>query len=211
MAERRPCSRGCGEHGGVRGSGLGSNEAALGDAQRDLETLECDGRSIDERTHELNNRRRECESAETALAEIDAALGRLPADAPARPRRRQRRSSCSSPKFRRPANATNRTKRRRRRLLQQGPYSSLAVAEERVRQLEVEEAAETARLDAIARLRAAVERAKAKALSGIAEPVERGATELLERMSGGRSAGSGSGEGMRTGSLQPEGAPATPH
>ena len=51
-------------------------------------------------------------------------------------------------------------------LLRQGPYTSLAMAEERVEQLDADEVAETLRLDAIRRLKTAVDRAKAMVLGG---------------------------------------------
>jgi len=55
-----------------------SNERALADVQSDLAILEADGKTMTEPQHELNGRRRECESADAGLADIDAVLKPLP-------------------------------------------------------------------------------------------------------------------------------------
>jgi uncharacterized protein YhaN len=90
-------------------------------------------------------------------------------------------------------------------ILRQGPYSSLAIAEERVRQLESDEAAENTRLEAIQRLRTVVDAAKAKVLAGISEPVEERATALLERIVGRPFARIRLGDAMKLESVQPVG------
>ena len=87
----------------------------------------------------------------------------------------------------------------------QGPYTSLATTEERVSQLQDDEAAEQLRLDAIRRLKTAVDDAKAKVLAGIAQPVEARATALLERIAGVPLARIDLGEGMALQTVQPDG------
>ena len=182
-----------------------TNGALLAAAVKDLGSLEADGKSLAERQDELSARRRECESAEESLQKIDADLAALPADAPDRLEAINSRISGLESEIQRVREAYKEDEAAARALLQQGPYTSLALAEERVKQLEDDEAAETLRLDAIRRLKSVVEEAKAKVLAGIAEPVEARATGILERIVGRPFAQIQLGDGMELKSVRPEG------
>jgi ABC-type transport system involved in cytochrome c biogenesis ATPase subunit len=182
-----------------------TNDAALAELVRELAALEADGKSMAERQHELNSRRRECESAEASLAEIDTALAPLAPDAPEHAAAMAQNISAIEQEIQKAREAFKQDERVVSEILQQGPYSSLAVAEERVRQLELDEFTETARLDAIKRLRTAIDAAKNKVLAGIAKPVEERATALLERIVGRPLAQIRLGDSMKLASVQPDG------
>jgi DNA repair protein SbcC/Rad50 len=182
-----------------------ANEEALATALAELRALESDGRSMSERQDELGTRRRECESAEENLRKIDGDLVALPADAPDRLDAVSRRISELESEIQRAREAYKEDEAAARALLQQGPYTSLAIAEERVKQLEDDEAAETLRLDAVRRLKTALDQAKAKVLAGISEPVEQRATTILERIVGRPFARIQLDDGMNLKSVHPEG------
>jgi DNA repair exonuclease SbcCD ATPase subunit len=182
-----------------------ANEESLAGAVAALAALESDGKSLSERNHELSNRRREYESAEESLQKIDADLGALPADAPNRLNAINDRISELESVIQRVREAYKEDEAAARALLQHGPYTNLALAEERVKQLKDDEAAETLRLDAIRRLKGVVDEAKAKVLAGIAEPVEARSTDILERIVGRPFAQIQLGDGMELKSVRPEG------
>lgn len=182
-----------------------ANEKSLTMAVAELATLESDGRSIVDRQDELSSRRRECESAEENLRRIDVELAALPADAPDRLEALYSRVSQLESEIQQAREAYKEEEAAARALLQQGPYTSLAIAEERVKQLEDDEAAQTLRLESIRRLKTAVEGAKAKVLAGISEPVEQRATAILERIAGRPFASIQLGDGMELKSVRPEG------
>lgn len=184
---------------------VASNKAGLAEAKRTLAELETDGLSITARQDQLAERRRECESADESLLAIDRVLATLPADAPERAVEIRGRIAGLELAIQSAREAYQQDERVAREILRQGPYTNLTAAEERVRQLEHDEAAETLRLNAIRKLKTAVDDAKAKALVGIAEPVEARATVLLERISGRPLARVQLGEGMALRSIQPEG------
>jgi DNA repair exonuclease SbcCD ATPase subunit len=158
-----------------------------------------------ERLQELNNRRRECDSADEALREIDATLAALPADAPECAAAVLKRIEVLGSEIQAAREAYQQNEVAARTVLQQGPYTGLAAAEERVRQLEADEAAETLRLDAIRRLKNAVDSAKDEALAGIAEPVEARATRIVERIVGRPLARIQLGGSMELESVHPDG------
>jgi exonuclease SbcC len=182
-----------------------SNDTALEGAQSDLGALEADGKTITERQNELNGRRRECESSEAALVEIDAALTPLPADAPETAAAMLQGISVLESEIQSAREAYKQDEAAASAILRQGPYSSLAITEERVRQLEVDEAAENTRLGAILRLRMVVDSAKTKVLAGISAPVEERATALLERIIGRPFARIRLRDTMKLESVQPDG------
>jgi ABC-type Mn2+/Zn2+ transport system ATPase subunit len=184
---------------------LKGNEESLAATVKELAALEADGKSLSERNDELSVRRRECESAEEGLQRIDADLAALPADAPDRLDALFGRIGELQSEIQRVREAYKEDEAAARALLQQGPYTSLALAEERVNQLEDDEAAETLHLDAIRCLKSVVDEAKAKVLSGIAEPVEARASGILERIVGQPFAQIQLGDGMELKSVRPEG------
>jgi energy-coupling factor transporter ATP-binding protein EcfA2 len=182
-----------------------ANESSLATAVKELASLEADGKSPSERQEELSARRRECESAEENLQEIEADLAALPADAPDRLEAIDGRIGELQSQIQRVREAYKEDEAAARALLQQGPYTSLALAEERVKQLEDEEAAETLHLDATRRLKSVVDEAKAKVLAGIAEPVEVRATGIFKQIVGRPFAQIQLGDGMELKSVRPEG------
>lgn len=182
-----------------------ANDGALASAKADLGRLESDGRSMAERQEDLVGRRRECESAEESLVKLDAELADLPADAPDRFNALGKEITELEAELQRARKEYEDHETAARTLLELGPYTSLATAEERVQQLETDCAAEKLRLDAIRRLKTAVDEAKAKALAGISEPVEERATALLERIAGRPLARIRLGGGMALDSVLPEG------
>jgi DNA repair exonuclease SbcCD ATPase subunit len=181
------------------------NESTLAEAKSTLALLEADGLTIQERQEKLADRRRDCETAEDALHDIDKALGQLPADAPERAAASREQIATLEGEIQKAREAYQQDEAAVRAILLQGPYTSLASAEERVRQLERDTAVETLRLEAMKRLKTTLDEAKAKALIGIAAPVEARATVLLERISGRPLARVQLGEGMALESVQPQG------
>ena len=186
-----------------------ANEKALAEARSDLAALEADGKTVSERQQELNGRRREWESAAGALTEIDAALSPLPVDAPETALAGQQRISALELEIQNVREAYRQDEAVASALLRQGPYSSMTSAEERVNQLEADEATENRRLEAILRLRNVMEAARAKVLAGISEPVEERATALLERIVGRPFARVRLGDAMTLESVRPEGCSAS--
>jgi ABC-type Mn2+/Zn2+ transport system ATPase subunit len=190
-------------------SARAANETALADARSDLAALEADGKTVSERQQELNGRRREWEGASVALTEIDAALGPLPVDAPEAALAKQQGISALELEIQCVREAYRQYEAVASALLRQGPYCGMTSAEERVHQLEADEAAESRRLEAILRLRNVVEAARAKVLAGISEPVEERATALLERIVGRPFARVRLGDTMSLKSVRPEGCSAS--
>jgi energy-coupling factor transporter ATP-binding protein EcfA2 len=182
-----------------------ANETALAEAKGVLAALEADALTISERQEKLADRRRECETAEGAIRDIDKALGQFPADAPESASAIREQIAKLEDAIQKAREAYQQNEAAARAILLQGPYTSLASAEERLRQLEHDIAVETLRLEAIKRLKTAVDDAKAKALAGIAEPVEVRATALLERISGRPLARVQLGDGMALRAIEPEG------
>ena len=181
------------------------NESTLAEAKGALAVLEADGLTIQERQEKLAHRRRECETAEDALHDIDKALAQLPSDAPERAAASREQIATLEGEIQKAREAYEKDEAVARLILLQGPYTSLASAEERVRQLEHDMAVESLRLEAIKRLKTTLDEAKAKALIGIAAPVEARATVLLERISGRPLARVQLGDGMALESVQPQG------
>jgi hypothetical protein len=179
------------------------NQNQLAQAVKELTPLTADGLSLTERHERLAERRRERESAEDALQSIETSLANLPADAPQQAGEVRQRIAALDAEIQTAREAYQQDEAVVRTILLQGSYTSLAVAEERVQQLEEDEAAERLRLEAIQRLKAAVDAAKAKALAGIAEPVEIRATDLLERIAGRPLARVRLGSGMEVTSIEP--------
>jgi energy-coupling factor transporter ATP-binding protein EcfA2 len=182
-----------------------ANAASIADGKRTLMELEADGATIAARQEQLAERRRECDSAADALREIDGALGTLPPDAPERADAMRQRIAGLESSMQTARETYQQNEAAARAILLQGPYTDLAAASERVRQLESDEAAETLRLNAIHKLKTAVDTAKSNALSGIAGPVEARATALLERITGHPLARVQLGEGLTVRGIHPEG------
>jgi uncharacterized protein YhaN len=176
----------------------GEDSRTPGEFDKGEQTEQSLGRSLD-------GRRRECESADAGLADIDAALKPLPVDAPETAAAMLQGISALELEIQNAREAYKQDEAAVSAILRQGPYSSLAIAEERVRQLEADEAAENTRLQAIQRLRAVVDAAKTKVLAGISEPVEERAAALLERIVGRPFAGIRLGDSMELKSVHPEG------
>ncbi len=182
-----------------------ANGRALDEARRELATLEADGKSMDERKEELNNRRRALESAAESVQQIESALAGLPSDAPERLHELSARIAELEKDAQSGREAYQQDEAAARALLAGGPYTSKAVAEERVRQLEADREIEMRKLDSIRLLKTAIDRAKARALAGIAEPVERRATAILERIMGRPFARVQLGEAMALQAVRPDG------
>ncbi|MDR3701073.1 MAG: AAA family ATPase [Candidatus Sulfopaludibacter sp.] len=182
-----------------------ANESTLAEAKRVLAQLEADGLALSDRNENLAARRRECESAEDEVRGIDKSLQQLPADAPERASLLRQQIEALGSAIQTAREAYQQCEAAARVILLQGPYTCLASAEERVRQLEHDTAMETRRLESIQRLKQVVDEAKVKALAGIAAPVEARAAVLLERISGRPLARVHLGDGMALESVQPEG------
>jgi hypothetical protein len=182
-----------------------ANDREFSAAQQALALLEADGLTLMARQQRLADRRRECESAADGLREIDAELAALPKDAPERAAAIEDRIATLESNSQTAREAYQQDEAAARAILLQGPYTSLAIAEERVRQLEADEAAERLRLDAIHLLKTSVDAAKARVLDGVAGPVEARATALLERIAGRPLARIRLGNGMSPQAVQPEG------
>jgi DNA repair exonuclease SbcCD ATPase subunit len=183
-----------------------TNETLLAQATAKLVSLEADGLTVAARQERVAECRKESDTAADALRKVDADLGARPADAPDRAARLLERIAELEMEIQLGREAYQQEEAAVKAILCHGPYTSLATAEEEVRQFEHEEAEELLRLNAIERLKAAVDSAKATAIAGIAAPVEARATELLERLSGRPLARVRLGGGMAVDSIQPEGA-----
>jgi exonuclease SbcC len=182
-----------------------TNEKSFDAAVEEIAKLESDGRSAAERQDELSTRRRECESAEENLRAIDTALAALPVDVPDRLEALNNRIRQLESDIQQAREAYKQDEAVARALLQQGPYTSLASAEEQVKQLEDDKTAEKLRLESIRRLKTAIEDAKAKVLAGISEPVEKRAAAILERIAARPFASIQLGDGLELKSVRPDG------
>jgi DNA repair exonuclease SbcCD ATPase subunit len=185
------------------------NRQTLAAAQAEIAALESDGRTMGERQEELNDRRRESDSAEANLQRIERELAALPAGAPDQLDAVRDRIASLESESQLAREGYQQDEAAARALLQQGPYTSLATAEEQVAQLETDEAAEMLRLDAIRLLKTAVDKAKAKVLERISEPVEERATAILARIADRPFARIQLGDGMDLESVRPEGCSGT--
>ena len=74
---RSACAAGADRLAATTANARAANESTLAEAKGTLAELEADGLTITARQDQLADRRRECESAEEALREIDRALGQL--------------------------------------------------------------------------------------------------------------------------------------
>ncbi len=181
------------------------NDADLAGAQQTLAHLQADGRTLGDRREDLDGKRRACDTAEEDLRAIDATLAGLPQDAPERAAALGQQIESVQSQLQQTRESYQQDEAAMRAILLQGPYSSVAAAEERVRQLEKEHAVELLRVNAIKRLWDAIQKTKAKALEGLAGPVQQRATEILERIGGGPIATIELGDTLAPRSVQPDG------
>jgi uncharacterized protein YhaN len=181
-AEKR---RGAAEIGLTKTTGvLDRNRQETAGAETELAALTADGKSPEEREQERIRRRRECESAEAELAEIERELALLPADAVKRAAALRDRCARLQDEAGRAEHGLAVAEAGARALLDHGPYEVLSDAEERASELERLCAAEQFRLDAVRKLYETLQAAKERALAGLAEPVAKAATAILSRIAG---------------------------
>jgi len=143
--------------------------------------LQADGRTLGDRREDLDGKRRACDRAQDELRSIDLTLAGLPQDAPERATELAHQIETVKSQLQEIRESYQQDEAAMRAILLRGPYSSVAAAEERVRQLEEEYAEELLRVNAIKRLWDSTQKAKAKALEGLAEPVQQRATDILGR------------------------------
>ena len=114
--------------------------------RRDLETLEANGLTMTEREQQLAAKRRECESADDAADPDRRRAPALPADTPERAAALRGQIEALESEIQEAREAYQQDEAAVRAILLQGPYTSLATTEERVSQLQDDEAAEQLRL-----------------------------------------------------------------
>jgi DNA repair exonuclease SbcCD ATPase subunit len=182
-----------------------SNTEELAAADETLARLQTDGRTLGDRREDLDGKRRACDRAEDDLRSIDLTLAGLPQDALERATELARQIEIVKSQLQEIRESYQQDEAVMRAILFRGPYSSLAAAEERVRQLEEEYAGELLRVNAIKRLWDAIQKTKAKALEGLAEPVQQRATDILERIAGAPIATIELGANLAPSSVQPDG------
>jgi uncharacterized protein YhaN len=89
-------------------------------------------------------------------------------------------------------------------LAAQGTYSALAIAEERVAQLQHDVKAEELRVDAVQMLRDTVAKCRAEAVAAVTGPVELAATRTFQRIAGARLGRIQMGENFEPSAILPE-------
>jgi DNA repair exonuclease SbcCD ATPase subunit len=180
-----------------------ANQADMEGAEQTLAQLQADGKTLAERREGLDGKRRACDRAEDDLRGIDLTLAELPPDAPERAIVLAQQIETAKSELQGIRESYQQGEAGMRAILLQGPYSNVAAAEERVRQMEQEYAGELLRVNAIKRLWDAIQKAKGKALEGLAEPVQQRATGILERIAGRPIATVELGTNMAPASVQP--------
>jgi uncharacterized protein YhaN len=167
--------------------------------------LQADGRTLGDRREDLDGKRRACDRAQDELRSIDLTLAGLPQDAPERATELAHQIETVKSQLQEIRESYQQDEAAMRAILLRGPYSSVAAAEERVRQLEEEYAEKLLRVNAIKRLWDSTQKAKAKALEGLAEPVQQRATDILKRITGAPMATIELGANLASSSVQPDG------
>jgi DNA repair exonuclease SbcCD ATPase subunit len=168
---------------------LQTNRTQLEQCESRLRHLRDDGKTDEQRRQELDDYAHKRDGARTALNELRTTLHSLPANAAQRAAGLRVRRESEAATVQRLDRLAGEHEAAQRTLLSQGPYTSLADAEEEIARLRLEEEREQLRLEAIRTLWITYQAEKLGALDGLAEPVSRRATELLAEFAGRHLAG----------------------
>ncbi len=169
---------------------LGSRAEAARTMTRSLETrlaeLTADGKSDEQRAVELKGIALSWDAAKAKLEETDRKLSEFkdnPVDTADRLQRQLQGAEEAASQAR---DAEKTEEGKLMTLGAEGTYSLLAVLEEKVAALESEVAAEELRAGAIRLLRDTLVDCRARAVAAVAGPVESVATQMIQRIAGGR-------------------------
>jgi uncharacterized protein YhaN len=166
------------------GGALHTNRTQLEECEGRLRRLRDDGKTDEQRRQDLDDYARKRDSARTTLNEARTALQALPADVTQRAAELRAKRESEVAAVQRLDRLAAEHESAQRTLLSQGPYTSLADAEEEIARLRLEEEREQLRLEAIRTLWITYQAEKLGALDGLADPVSRRATELLAEFAG---------------------------
>ena len=151
-----------------------------------LAELTSDGETLPEREGELQRLSMTWEAARARLAEIDSRLAEYQDDPVATVEILEAQLEAVRKEADRARELEVKEESNLEQLSAQGPYSALALAEERVAQLEGEVRGEELRLEGVRLLHLTVAGCRAEALAAVAGPVETVATRTLQRIAGRR-------------------------
>jgi len=151
-----------------------------------LAELTADGRSDEQRAGDLKRITLSWDAAKAKLEEIAAKLSEYKDNPVATAATLEKQVQAAEETANEALIAENREERHLEDLNAEGTYSLLAVVEERVAALEAEVAAEELRAGAIRLLRDTLVDCRAEAVAAVAGPVEAVATQIFQRIAGGR-------------------------
>ncbi|MEW6664970.1 MAG: AAA family ATPase [Thermodesulfobacteriota bacterium] len=141
-----------------------------------------DGKQAKEREAELGALAMAWDAAKARLAEIEKEMESYRDDPIAATETLERQLKSAKDSASEAREKELREETRLEGISAQGPYSLLAVAEERVLRLEEEANRERLRMEAIRVLRETVTQCKAEVIASVAEPVETAATRIFQRI-----------------------------
>lgn len=183
----------------------------LKDARDHMATLEAslaeyenDGKQAQDRETELRQLAMAWDAARTRLTEIEGELQSYQDDPLATAQQLEQQLEAAS----QTANQAREQELREETLLEsisaRGPYSLLALAEEKVLRLEEEVQRERLRMEAIRLLRETVAQCRAEVIAAVAQPVEAAATRTFQRIASRRMGRIRIGEALQPDGVIPE-------
>ncbi|OGO09280.1 MAG: hypothetical protein A2Y61_05940 [Chloroflexi bacterium RBG_13_60_13] len=169
-----------------------------------LAELTGDGKSDEQRAEELKKITLSWDAVRTKLEEIAGKLSGFKDNPVATAATLEKQVQAAEETASKALIAENREERHLEDLNAEGTYSLLAVVEERVAALEAEVTAEELRAGAIRLLRDTLVECRAEAVAAVAGPVETVATQIVQRIAGGRLGRLKLGDAFEPASVVPE-------
>jgi len=169
-----------------------------------LTELTGDGKPDEQRAGELKRITLSWDAAKAKLEEIAAKLSEFKDNPVVTASTLEKQVQAAEETANKALIAENREERHLEDLNAEGTYSLLAVVEERAAALEAEVAAEELRAEAIRLLRDTMVDCRAEAVAAVAGPVEAVATQMVQRIAGGRLGRLKLGEAFGPASVVPE-------
>jgi DNA repair exonuclease SbcCD ATPase subunit len=169
-----------------------------------LTELTGDGRSDEQRAQELKKITLSWDAARAKLEDITARLSEFKDNPVTTAATLEKQVQAAEETANKALIAENREERHLEDLNAEGTYSLLAVVEEKVAALEAEVAAEELRAEAMRLLRDTLLDCRAEAVAAVAGPVEAVATQMVQRIAGGRLGRLKLGEAFGPASVVPE-------
>ena len=151
-----------------------------------LAELTSDGKPSEERESELLRNTMAWDAAQARLSEIQSQLGQYEDDPLVVVERLETQLEAANQESNKAREQEVREEARLEGLSAQGPYSILAMMEERVAKLQQEVRAEEQRIEAIRLLHDTLATCRSDAIAAVSKPVEAKATRTLQRIAGGR-------------------------